>query len=56
MCEYYDIDDFLSGGETVTVNFLYSCKGLSFIDSATHQSQDDIKSGHKAELPIHLAT
>ena len=55
MADYYDIDDYLSEGETVTVDFLYDCKGLSFIDSTSHTKQNDIKKGHKADLPLHIA-
>ena len=36
MVDYYDIDDFLSESEIVTVDFLYDCKELSFIDSGSH--------------------
>jgi len=55
MADYYDIDDYLSEGETVTVDFLCGCKGLSFIDSSAHKSQKDIEKGHKADLPLHIA-
>ena len=55
MADYYDIDDFLSGSETVSVNFNQPCRNLAFIDKSCAKSQRDIPENHRAELPLHLA-
>lgn len=55
MSDYWDLDDFLSESQNLSITFMQNCKCLSFLDQGAGSENADIKKSSKLDVPLHLA-